>query len=619
MDAPAILAVVPAMVDVPVNFLPIEATWRATTLGRLTFPGRGLCPIVVTLAAEAPAASVAPEVLAVREVSVVPGVPVALEGSVVREASAALEAPVVRVVLAVPEGLAALEVLAAEVPEALAAEVREATLVADRRAATWAAPTWQPTGLLDPRRCQPIMRCVGMAAQDAPIKADATAPSAAISRAVSPKRQAIAAGPALAAADSGVVAASAEVEAVALAEAEAVALAVEAVAAVVADGVAAAVAAVADEAVAVELNEVVGRLFELNSRSVALRTGNSAMLNPINPDARELKFVRAPFALTALLVVALLPLAAALAGDPAQRVFPTPMAAVDALVAAAKQSDPMAALVPVLGPDAARILSSGDPVADDNALKNFLKRFNEMHRLAYNADAQVVLYLGADNWPLPIPLIKKGSGWIFDTPAGEKELVYRRIGANELYTIDVLDNLVDAQNEYATQARDESGVKQYAQKIISDKGKRNGLYWPAAPGEPESPIGPLIAEAVSQGYKRGAQGHPLPFHGYLFRVLPGQGKDAPGGAKSYIRNGKMTRGFAFLAYPVEYRSSGVMTFMVNQDGVVLEKDLGPGTAKIAQQMTRFEPDNTWAEATPEEPQPQVARPAATGGPAAAPQ
>ena len=192
-----------------------------------------------------------------------------------------------------------------------------------------------------------------------------------------------------------------------------------------------------------------------------------------------------------------------------------------------KADDPKAALTPILGPDADKILSSGDQVEDDNARKRFISKYDQMHRTAYDNDGRVILYVGADNWPLPIPLVKSGQGWRFDTAAGEKELVYRRIGANELYTIDILENLVEAQNEYAAQARASTGVAQYARKILSDKGQRNGLYWPAAADAPESPIGPLIASAVSEGYRRGQQGQPTPFHGYIYKVLTAQGKSAP--------------------------------------------------------------------------------------------
>ena len=227
-----------------------------------------------------------------------------------------------------------------------------------------------------------------------------------------------------------------------------------------------------------------------------------------------------------------------------------------------------------------------------------------MHRLAYDSDGDVVLYVGADNWPLPIPLVKKNNQWMFDTAAGEKELVYRRIGANELYTIDVLDNLVEAQNEYADLERQRTGAAQYAQKILSDEGRRDGLYWPVAEGAPESPIGPLIAKAVSEGYRRGEVGKPVPFHGYYYRVLTAQGKSAEGGARHYIRDGRMTEGFAFLAYPATYRSSGVMTFMVNQDGDVMQKDLGPDTVRRAQEIKSYNPDSTWKEAVPGGIQPQ---------------
>ncbi len=297
--------------------------------------------------------------------------------------------------------------------------------------------------------------------------------------------------------------------------------------------------------------------------------------------------------------------------EDSQRAFATPQAAVDALVAAIRASDPASAVIPVLGPDGEKILSSGDKVEDDNAGKRFISAYDQMHRLAYDTRGRVILYVGDDNWPLPIPLVKKDNGWVFDTAAGQKEMVYRRIGANELYTIDVLENLVQAQNEYAEQARKRTGVAQYAQRILSDDGQRNGLYWPATAGEPESPIGPLIAKAVSVGYRRGPQGQPVPFHGYIYRVLTAQGKNAPGGARRYIRNGRMTEGFAFLAYPAAYRSSGVTTFVVNQSGDVLQKDLGRDTSRLAQKMTLYNPDKSWQEAAPGGIQPQEMPPEET--------
>jgi hypothetical protein len=288
----------------------------------------------------------------------------------------------------------------------------------------------------------------------------------------------------------------------------------------------------------------------------------------------------------------LLSLPLASADDAAQQVFPTPATAGSALLAAAKAND-MNALSSILGPDANQVISSGDPVADANGRDDFVRSYNEMHRYADNDDGTVSLIVGAQNWPLPIPLIKKDNGWVFDTAAGKDELLYRRIGRNEIFTIKVLRDLVAAQNEYA------ASKNQFAEKILGDPGQQNGLYWVAAPGEPESPIGPLVASATTEGYKRGENGSPTPFHGYYYRELTRQGKNAPGGAKDYIVDGKMTDGFAFVAYPAEYRSSGVVTFMVNQDGVLVQKDLGPATSKLANAIAEFNPDKAWDEVVEE--------------------
>jgi hypothetical protein len=276
-----------------------------------------------------------------------------------------------------------------------------------------------------------------------------------------------------------------------------------------------------------------------------------------------------------------------------QQVFPSGAAAAKALVAAA-HTDDMNALSSILGPDAKEILSSGDPVADNNARDTIVAKYGEMHRLAYDERGRVILYLGADNWPFPIPLVKKGDGWVYDTAAGKRELLYRRVGRNELFTIDVLADLAEAQQEYASETLDDGGVKQFAQKIQSDPGKHNGLYWPVSSGEDVSPIGPLMADATAEGYKTGS-GSPVPFHGYYYRVLTRQGKNSPGGAKDYLEQGKMTQGFAFLAYPASYGASGVMTFMINQDGVIVQKDLGRDTAKVAGEITEYNPDATWQE------------------------
>ncbi len=278
----------------------------------------------------------------------------------------------------------------------------------------------------------------------------------------------------------------------------------------------------------------------------------------------------------------------------AQQVFPTPIAAISALVAADKADD-VKALSTILGPDSDQILSSGDPVADKNARDEFVRRYNEMHRLAYDEKGRVILYIGANNWPVPIPLVKKNSGWVFDTAAGKDELLFRRIGRNELFTIKVLEDLADAQSEYASGTHDGGSEGEFAQKILSDSGKQNGLYWETAEGQPESPIGPLVAKASAEGYKKDNGDNPIPFHGYYYKILTGQGRNASGGAKKYLVDGKMTNGFAFLAYPAEYRASGVMTFMINQDGIIVQKDLGSDTAKLASAMTDYNPDKTWEE------------------------
>lgn len=295
----------------------------------------------------------------------------------------------------------------------------------------------------------------------------------------------------------------------------------------------------------------------------------------------------------AALACSFLILSSAAARSAEQQVFPSGTAAAKALVAAA-HADDMNALSSILGGDAKEILSSGDPVADNNARENFVAKYDQMHRLAYDDKGRVILYLGADNWPFPIPLVKKGDGWVYDSAAGKRELLYRRVGRNELFTIDVLADLAEAQEEYANETIDDGGVKHFAQKIQSDPGKRDGLYWTVSSGEEESPIGSLIADATAEGYRTGT-GTPIPFHGYYYRILTRQGKNAPGGAKDYLEQGKMTRGFAFLAYPATYRASGVMTFMINQDGVIVQKDLGPDTAKVAGEITEYNPDSTWEE------------------------
>jgi hypothetical protein len=304
----------------------------------------------------------------------------------------------------------------------------------------------------------------------------------------------------------------------------------------------------------------------------------------------------AKFAAFAVLVtgIACFPAPAA-AQQPGQRTFPSAAEASKALVAALQTND-QTALLSILGADAKDIVSCGDEVEDKNNRDAFVQKYQQMHRLITEPDGTTTLYIGAENWPTPIPLVRKGSAWYFDTAAGKQEILYRRIGRNELAAIQVCHELVDAEKEYYAEPHDGDSGKQYAQKFFSDPNKHNGLYWQPGSGEAESPVGPLLASAAAEGHMQGPNRKPQPFHGYYFRILTRQGANAPGGARSYIVDGKMTGGFAFLAFPVEYRSSGVMTFIVDQDSVVYEKDLGRRTGEIAKTLTRYDRDATWHKA-----------------------
>jgi hypothetical protein len=273
-----------------------------------------------------------------------------------------------------------------------------------------------------------------------------------------------------------------------------------------------------------------------------------------------------------------------------QKAFSSPENASNALVTAAQRNDEEA-MIDILGPDGKQIVSSGDETEDAHSRANFVQKYQEMHRLVKEPDGTTILYIGAKNWPTPIPLVKQGDSWYFDTEAGRKEILYRRIGRNEMSTIRVCQELAAAEKEYYSAQHNE-----YAQKIFSDEGQHNGLYWKTADGEPQSPIGSLVASAVAEGYTKGADGAPTPYRGYYYHMLTRQGKNGPGGAKSYIVNGKMRKGFAFVAYPAEYRSSGVVTFIVNQDGVVYQKDLGKKTEVLAKDMKEYNPDSTWEKA-----------------------
>ena len=278
-----------------------------------------------------------------------------------------------------------------------------------------------------------------------------------------------------------------------------------------------------------------------------------------------------------------------MAQQPDQKTFSSPEDASQALVTAAQANDEKT-MLNILGPDGKQIVSSGDETEDATSRANFVEKYREMHRLVKEPDGTTTLYIGAENWPTPIPLVNHGDSWYFDTGAGKKEILYRRIGQNEISSIRVCQELVVSQKEYYSAQHNE-----YAEKIFSDEGQHNGLYWKAADGAPESPIGPLVA-AAAEGYSKSQTGAPTPYQGYYFHILTRQGKNGPSGAKSYIVNGKMTGGFAFVAYPAEYRSSGVMTFIVNDDGVVYEKDLGRKTDVVAKKMKEYNPNSSWKKA-----------------------
>jgi hypothetical protein len=277
----------------------------------------------------------------------------------------------------------------------------------------------------------------------------------------------------------------------------------------------------------------------------------------------------------------------------AQQAFKTPDEAAAALAGAAKAGDPKA-IVTVLGPDGADIASSGDAVADAATREKFVAAYDAKHQITMEGDNKAIVVIGQEDFPLPIPLLRKDGAWRFDTEAGREEILFRRIGKNELDAIQSSLAYVDAQNDYADKDRTGAGKGLYAQRIISSAGKKDGLYWPDAQNNDASPLGELIAKATAQGYRTG--GGRTPYHGYYFKILKKQGAAAAGGELEYVVKDKMIGGFALVAYPAEYRNSGVMTFIVNHNGIVYEKDLGPRTADIAEKMTAYNPDSSWHKA-----------------------
>ena len=277
-----------------------------------------------------------------------------------------------------------------------------------------------------------------------------------------------------------------------------------------------------------------------------------------------------------------------------QEKFSTPEDAAKALILAA-QSDQKDEVKKILGKGADDVTSSGDEIKDQLGRDKFLKAYDEKHELVAQPDGSVTLQVGADDWPMPIPIVKRWGSWRFDTTRGRDEILNRRIGRNELDAVQVCLAVVDAQREYAEKDRNGDGVLEYAKKFFSDPGEKNGLYWETSADEPPSPLGELAADASEEGYSTEATqtGAPRPYHGYLFKMLTAQGPNAPGGARDYMVDGKMTGGFAVVAWPAEYGNSGVMTFMVNNQGVVYQQNLGRKTARIASSMSAFNPDLHW--------------------------
>lgn len=272
-----------------------------------------------------------------------------------------------------------------------------------------------------------------------------------------------------------------------------------------------------------------------------------------------------------------------LSQPPQGKSFASPEDAAAALYAAASRNNEDD-LLEIFGPEAKAIIQwTNDPEARRVRREEFAQNYNQMHRLVREPDGTVALYVGADNWPLPIPLVQYKGAWYFDAAMGDKEILYRRIGRNEVEALEACHALVNAEKQYFATAH------QYSAKFVSDAGTRNGLYWNEN-GAREVPIGPYLAHA---GVSQSERGNEEPFHGYYYRILTLQGSAAPGGARNYVENGKMTGGFAILAFPADYRSSGVMTFLIGQNGDASEKDLGPATDSLAKQISAYNPDNTW--------------------------
>jgi hypothetical protein len=308
-----------------------------------------------------------------------------------------------------------------------------------------------------------------------------------------------------------------------------------------------------------------------------------------------------PLLRVALVVVGLV-IAAGCARKPQQESaagFDTPEEAVNAFVAAMEKYD-LAQLKTLLGPGAEQLLKSSDEVQDAGDRAEFLAAYAAKKSLVDDGADRKILVVGEQDWPMPIPIVKRDGKWLFDGEAGINELIYRRVGANELGAIAVCRGFVDAQLEYASEGRDGDPAGIYALKLISDEGLHNGLYWPTAEDEPPSPAGPFVAAAAGEGYRKAEGDARTPYHGYYYRLLYAQGPNANGGARDYFKDGLLTEGFALVAWPADYGASGVMTFIVNQDGVVFQKDLGEETAAAVEAIQAFDPDGSWVAVTEEE-------------------
>jgi hypothetical protein len=275
-----------------------------------------------------------------------------------------------------------------------------------------------------------------------------------------------------------------------------------------------------------------------------------------------------------------------------QRDFATPDQAAAELVEAARADDPHRQLE-VLGPDGEKLVKSGDPVADHEGRQRFVKAYDAAHHIESLSADTATLVIGPENWPMPIPLVKSGDRWRFDTAAAVQKILDRRVGRNELNVIEVCRAYVVAQREYASVDRLGDGLHEYARHFRSRPGRHDGLYWESAPGEEESPLGPLVVKAGAEGYEEESGFHRAPYHGYYYKILKRQGAHAAGGTKDYVVDGHMTRGFALLAFPARWGDSGIMTFIVNQNGIVFQKNLGPDTESAAHAIDEYDPDSSW--------------------------